>query len=137
MKHLVYILLLVFICSCGEKMINKPANLLSKDKMTAILYDLAILHSAKNTNGRILDEANIEVMSYIYEKHGIDSIQFVESDTYYAAIPQEYQDIYKSVEIRLAALKDKMDNAARKKLDSTRRKSLAKDSANIQKKLKK
>lgn len=115
-------------------MVDQPDNILSKEKMTAILYDMAILNSAKNTNPKVLVENNIEIMDYIYEKHSIDSLQFVESDVYYAALPEAYQEIYKGVEQRLDRMKEKMDTEARQKLDSTRQRNLAKDSLAISKK---
>ena len=79
-KIIAFIFLLLLVSSCVEKIIKEPENLISKDKMTAIFYDLAIVTAAKNTNNEILEKNNIEAMNYIYTKHGIDSLQFIESD---------------------------------------------------------
>lgn len=105
---------LVFI-SCAEEMITKPENLIPKEKMTAILYDLAIINAAKNTGPKILVNNNIESMPYIYTKYGIDSLQFVKSDIYYSSIPVTYQAIYKSVELKLEEKQEELEEAKKKK----------------------
>ncbi|GMN09847.1 DUF4296 domain-containing protein [Croceitalea sp. MTPC9] len=124
-----FLCLFLLLASCGEKVIEPPENLVSKEKMAAILYDLAILNSTKGTNPTILKKNSIEVMPFIFEKHGIDSTQFAESDLYYASIPLEYQNIYESVEARLESevkfledekkrKNDSISNASKKRRDS-------------------
>ena len=86
---------------CNEKTIQKPENLITKDQMAEILYDLAVINAAKKANPWRLSNRNIELMPFIYQKHDIDSVQFVQSDIYYASVPEEYQEIYQVVEARL------------------------------------
>tara|TARA_R110000796_G_scaffold250788_4_gene380680 strand:+ start:34179 stop:34592 length:414 start_codon:yes stop_codon:yes gene_type:complete len=119
-KIIAFIFLLLLVSSCVEKIIKEPENLISKDKMTAIFYDLAIVTAAKNTNNEILEKNNIEAMNYIYTKHGIDSLQFIESDLYYASIPLVYKEIYENVEKKLKAEMKVMEDAKieKRKLDS-------------------
>ena len=93
-----FILLLL---SCGEKIIKEPENLIPQEKMALILGDLAILNSAKGVSPKVLKDYDIDLMPFIFEKHNIDSTQFVQSDLYYASIPLEYQTIYEAVEERL------------------------------------
>lgn len=69
--------------------------------MVEVLKDLAIVNAAKTTNATILRDNNIEPMRHIFEKHGIDSTDFVESDRYYASLPVQYESIYKEVESKL------------------------------------
>ncbi len=90
-----------FIISCNEKLIEKPKDLIAQDKMVQILYDLAILNAALNANAAVLDEHNIKTMQYIYAKHDIDSIQFAQSDLYYASIPTTYEKMYAEIVTRL------------------------------------
>tara|TARA_R110000868_G_scaffold325809_2_gene586671 strand:+ start:3132 stop:3545 length:414 start_codon:yes stop_codon:yes gene_type:complete len=119
-RIIAFIFLLLLVSSCVEKIIKEPENLISKDKMTAIFYDLAIVTAAKNTNNEILEKNNIEAMNYIYTKHGIDSLQFIESDLYYASIPLVYKEIYENVEKKLKAEMKVMEDAKieKRKLDS-------------------
>jgi len=80
---------------------EKPENLIARDKMVTILKDLAVVNAAKTTNVGLMRENNVKPMDYIFKKHGIDSVQFVESDKYYASLPVQYESIYREVESRL------------------------------------
>ena len=54
MKYIVtYILGFIILVSCAEKVVDEPENLISKEKMTEILHDLAILNAAKSGAARI------------------------------------------------------------------------------------
>ncbi len=101
MKKLLLSILIISLLSCNETLLEKPDNLIPEDKMVQVLEDLAIVNAAKSTNIAVLHENDIEPMAYIFEKHGIDSLQFVESDRYYASLPPEYEKIYKKVESNL------------------------------------
>ena len=114
-----YGVLLVFILlfSCNEKVVEKPENLIPAEKMTVVLYDVAVINAAKNMNQDILIEYNIEPMAYIYSKYGIDSLQFVKSDLYYASNPSEYETIYTAVKDKLEKDEKYMEEH-NKKMDS-------------------
>lgn len=87
---------------------DKPENLIPKEKMILILNDLAIVNAAKLTNPQILRNHDIDPTAYIFEKYDIDSLKFVESDRYYASIPEEHEEIYVAVEAKLEAEKERM-----------------------------
>lgn len=101
MKRIVIVLccaLLVF--SCGKKSVDKPDNLIAKDKMVDILYDISLLEAIKSQNlkgGINKKRAN----EYIYKKYKIDSLQFAKSNKYYAADLNEYKKMYDKVRERL------------------------------------
>ena len=118
MNKFFFMIVLCALISCGEKVMEKPDNLISKEKMTDILYDVSILNAAKNTNAAILEKKSIETMDYIYRKYGIDSVQFVKSDIYYASLPTEYESIYTDVEARLEEEKKRIEEAKSKETDS-------------------
>lgn len=88
---------------------EKPENLIPKDKMVLILEDLAVLNAAKSTNVAILRNYEIEPMAYVFSKYGIDSVMFMESDLYYASLPAEYEAIYTEVEARLEKEKSRVE----------------------------
>jgi hypothetical protein len=90
MSRFYVLLLFLVLASCGEKVIEAPNDLIEKGKMADILYDLALINAAKSTNPGILEEGGIEPMEFLYKKYGVDSVQFVKSDIYYASIPLEY-----------------------------------------------
>lgn len=88
---------------------EKPENLISREKMIDILNDLALVNAAKTTNPAILIENGIDPTTYIFTKYAIDSLQFVESDRYYASIPEEHEKIYRAVEARLETEKNRIE----------------------------
>ncbi|AYN69407.1 DUF4296 domain-containing protein [Euzebyella marina] len=91
----------VLLCACNDQLIEPPENLIGKDKMVLILKDVAIINAAKTTNVSVLRENNVDIMEYIYAKYDVDSLQFVESDKYYASLPAEYKTMYLNVEALL------------------------------------
>lgn len=121
MKKLLFLLVLLTVVSCAEKVVEEPDNLIPKEKMIDILHDLAILNATKTTIGAKLDESGIDIMEFLYKKYQIDSTQFSESDLYYASLPLEYQAIYTEVETRLDKRQKAMEEATEKKNDSIRK----------------
>lgn len=101
MKKVFCLLFLLVLSSCGEKLLEKPEDLIPKEKMIDILKDFTILNSAKNTNANVFHDNKIEPTSFIFSKYGIDSLQFVVSDRYYASLPDEYEAIYEEIDRQL------------------------------------
>lgn len=120
MKRVLYLCLFLFLTAgCNQKVIEKPEDLIAKDKMVDILFDLAIINAGKAIDPNVMKENQIEPMSYIYTKYEIDSAQFVKSDLYYASIPQEYETIYKALEERLEEEKTRLEGGKQKEQDTT------------------
>jgi hypothetical protein len=71
------------------------------------------LDAIDNSHPQVLVENNIRVMPYLFDKYGVDSLQFVQSDLYYASVPEEYEKIYKAVEERLTRKRDSVSEAIR------------------------
>jgi len=120
MKRLLIIFLVLVSVSCVEKVIEKPKNLISKEKMVDILYDIAVFEAAKSTNKVIIESNDLEIMKLVYTNYETDSISFVESDLYYASMPLEYQSIYEAVEARLETNRLALEQERKRKTDSVR-----------------
>lgn len=111
MKKLIYILLIVFVfISCEESntIYKKPENLISKEDLIDLMVDIQLAqgaYSVKNKN----HERKIDYMSLVYEKYKIDSIQFSKSMKYYITTINEYSEIMNQTEVRLEALRKKVD----------------------------
>lgn len=116
---IIFLSIFLLLVSCGEKVIEPPENLISQEQMSSILYDLAILNSTNGTNPSILNNNSIDRMPFIFEKYKIDSIQFAQSDLYYASIPLQYQTIYEAVEARLESEVKTIEDEKKRKRDST------------------
>jgi hypothetical protein len=80
--------------------VEKPKNLIDKDKMINILYDLSLLQAVRSQNiGGGVDSKAIN--AYIFKKYKIDSIQLAHSNKYYASDMEEYKQIFEGVKVKL------------------------------------
>ena len=111
MKNLFVILFAILLTSCGEKLLDKPEDLIPKDKMINILKDITILNSARSTSVTVLHDYKIEPTTFVFSKYGVDSLQFVTSDKYYASLPNEYEAMYVEIEKQLDNQKEQMSEA--------------------------
>jgi len=107
LKRLIVLLVLIITASaCNElKGPEKPKNLISKRKMVDILLDARIMNSATSKNKIMMQDVGIDIDSYVYEKHNIDSLQFVLSNDYYTYHVEEYEAIYEQLADSLESLK--------------------------------
>ena len=127
-KVLVVISFFLALLSCNNNKIkkpNKPENLISEDKMIAVLYDIAIVNAAKGTNKKMIENKGLNPEKFIFEKHNIDSLQFQVSNNYYSYSPEAYQDIYERVRVKL--VNKKRGYQAILDLEKKKRDSLAKE----------
>lgn len=98
-KILILACCVLSLLSCNNG-IEKPSNLIEKDKMIDILYDVSILEAIKNQNinGGITTKMGND---YIFKKYKIDSIQFVKSNKYYASDIDAYKKMFEEVKERI------------------------------------
>ena len=99
MKKLVFIVAF-FVFSCQNNGVEKPDNLIEKDKMVDILYDVSLLEAVRSQgiNGGVTSK---EINDFIKRKYNIDSTQFVKSNRYYAADVDEYKKMYEKIKSRV------------------------------------
>ena len=77
--------------SCESKVkFEKPENLLSKEEMIDLLTDMHLANATSGINN-INEEKNLNYMALVYEKYGVDSVRFAESNLYYAANVDDYE----------------------------------------------
>ena len=107
MKKLVFILTIVFLFfSCGSPQQKPPANLISEDLMSEIIFDIILISSAKGINKQLLQNNIENPLNYIYRSYGIDSLNFAQSNDYYTRYPARYNLIYDKVKARLKSKKN-------------------------------
>jgi hypothetical protein len=100
---------LIFVAtSCKEKSFPKPNNLIPRDKMENIIYDLAILEAVKLRNSAVQNYPT--PTEYIKLKYKIDSLTFAKSTQYYASDIKEYKKMYDEVKDRLVKENAKLTN---------------------------
>ncbi len=93
----------------SNTIIKKPDNLIPKNQMEDLITDMLIAAGAENIKNINL-ERNVNYFPLIFEKYGIDSTRFKESNYYYTSQIDDYEKILKRVDERLKALKEKLDN---------------------------
>lgn len=119
MKQLLYFLIFTFLIGCNSvDRPKKPKNLIGKDKMSDVMYDLYILNAAKGVNRKLLEKNGVMPMAYVYDKYDIDSLQFAESNTYYAYDIKTYNGMVEKVKERLKKDKDLYEQLTQDELKS-------------------
>ena len=138
MRILTLLLSFVTILSCRNASYDKPDNLISEDKMVDIISEFMIINAAKGVNKKILEDHIKDPTAYVLEKFGIDSMQFEQSNAYYARNIDRYTAIYNRVNQNLESKKSAIENrieTQNKRLDSLKKRKLnLKDSIPILKK---
>lgn len=107
LKRLILILVIVFTALACNKLKGpeKPKNLISKGKMVDILVDAKLITTASSKNKIIMRDSGLNMNTYVYEKHKIDSLQFALSNNYYAFHIEDYEEIYTRLADSLESLK--------------------------------
>ena len=104
MNKLKLIIILSLVLGCNNSLNQEPIppeNLISKEKMIDIIYDMTLINVAKGVNKSILENNGIIPEQYLFNKHSIDSILFAKSNEYYSYDLKTYQTIYDKVKIKL------------------------------------
>lgn len=96
----------LFLCfalfeSCQNAPIEKPDNLIDQEKMVDIMFDISVLEAMKSQTTLVLESNRINPNTYIYKKYSIDSLQFANSDKYYASDINKYKEIFDAVNKRI------------------------------------
>lgn len=135
MRILILLLSFVTILSCRNRSYDKPDNLIPEDKMVDIISEFMIINAAKGVNKKILEDHIEDPTAYVFEKFQIDSVQFEQSNAYYARNIERYTSIYNRVSQKLEFEKRTIENrieAQNKRLDSLKKRKLSqKDSIPI------
>ena len=103
MRILQFLAFLLILQSCNKNVYEAPVDLILEDQMVEILSDLMILNSAQGAYKKILEDRLKNPLGYVFKKYNIDSIQFENSNAYYARNIDQYSLIYQRV-------KEKLDN---------------------------
>tara|TARA_R100001369_G_scaffold61224_1_gene88109 strand:- start:97 stop:447 length:351 start_codon:yes stop_codon:yes gene_type:complete len=84
--------------------------------MSEVLYDLYVINAAKGVNRKLLEASGFMPETYVLTKHSIDSLQFADSNMYYAFDTDVYEVIVADVKERLE--KEKVEFEALEKIES-------------------
>jgi len=84
------------------------------DKMVDVLVEAYLANAAQSVRNKTIVHQGVKMDSLIYTKYGIDSLQFVKSNEYYAADANVYLDIFKKVEEKLEGYEQELDSLLNK-----------------------
>ena len=101
-----YFLLLLVFFSCSKHKEPKPKNLLDRETMTNLFYDMHMLESVQGFIPRILNENKIKPKDFLYKKYKIDSLDFVQNNRYYASNVALYKRMFDDANKRIIAEKE-------------------------------
>ena len=112
MRILSFFLIFFFsLVSCQKKQkIEKPNDLIPQEKMVDVLTEMSLLHGARSYNRTVLADSGVKMEKFIWEKYDIDSLQFLNSNNYYADNYLVYENIYNKVKERLEIMKVRYDS---------------------------
>ncbi|MHC0439166.1 DUF4296 domain-containing protein [Flavobacterium sp. 3-210] len=114
MKNFVFIILVLFLSvSCKKELVKEPKGLIEKGKMVDIMYDLSLLEAIKYQNPLSLDSVESDPKKFIFKKYKVDSLQFAQSNIYYAADYETYKDMFDELGKRLAVQERATDSLLR------------------------
>ncbi|MDA7812895.1 DUF4296 domain-containing protein [Flavobacteriaceae bacterium] len=100
-------ILLILIMSCSNQ--DGPSDLMSEEQMVNFLLDINIINSSRAyRNNSDLNYYNIKD-TFLYKKHNIDSLQFVNSNKYYSSNPKQYLRIYSNLQKKMRFIKDSIE----------------------------
>ena len=103
------LILTSIILSCSSTgAVEKPDNLINESVMERVLYDIMVLDAMSAFKPKNTDFEAVFGKPYIFNKYGIDSLQLVESDNYYAKFPRIYSRLYSNILKRMDKVKDSL-----------------------------
>lgn len=104
------IITIVFFGCQDIKHPEKPKNLIPQDKMVDVLTEAYLANAARSVNNKPIINEGLRIDSLVYDKFGVDSLQFANSNAYYAADINMYMKIFQDVETRLSKMEKKHDS---------------------------
>lgn len=111
--RLLVILVIGQFLSCQEVVRPQvPEQIIPESQMVEILVEAYIGNAARSNNNRVLRMGGVQLDSILYQKYGIDSLQFAQNTAYYAAQIDPYMRILEGVEKELSLVKKSLDSIA-------------------------
>jgi Domain of unknown function (DUF4296) len=114
MKNFVVIVLVLFLSvSCKKELVKQPKGLIERGKMIDIMYDLSLLEAIKYQNPLSLDSSDTSQKRFVWQKYKVDSLQFAQSNIYYAADYDDYKEMFDEIAKRLEKNQRAADSLAK------------------------
>ncbi len=125
-KILPFFMVLILLVGCKKELVKEPKRLIEREKMVNIIYDLSLLEAMKVENPGFMDSIKYTSNQYVFKKYKIDSVQFAQSNIYYAADYMEYEKIYTQIKARLDKEKTQVNSLIKAEAEKEKMKAKAK-----------
>ncbi|MBT0606860.1 DUF4296 domain-containing protein [Aequorivita echinoideorum] len=111
MKFYIVAIFVIFVSACQDvKRPEKPENLIPKEKMVDVISEAYLANAARSVDNREIVRNGIKLDSLVYQKYDIDSLQFAQSNAYYAADMNTYLEIFREVQARFEGMVKNLDS---------------------------
>lgn len=94
---------------CSNKAPKKPKNIIPMETMEQVLYDVYMLNAIKISNKKLLQKEEVSFQNEIFDKYQIDSLQFVNSNNFYASDFESYSVLIERVKTRMNSNKKEVE----------------------------
>ncbi len=103
-------MILLSLAACNHN--RPPKDILQPEEIVPVLIDMHLVNSIQSApEYRTLTQGmdSVDVYSYIFEKHGIDRVEFDSSIAWYSRNPELFTQIYDHVVMRLTQISDSLN----------------------------
>ncbi|MCL1822105.1 MAG: DUF4296 domain-containing protein [Prolixibacteraceae bacterium] len=117
-KHIYIIVILLFtLLSCEKEVVEKPKNLVSRDKMINIIVDLhlsdAVFQSRRYSSDQLRKFSEADLYHSVLKKYNVADSVFEKSLIHYASQPKELERMYSKV---VGKLKEKEERLLKQEI---------------------
>lgn len=113
-KTVSFLVITMLLFSCKNGGVEEPDQLIDKEVMENIIYDISLLDAIKYNQPNTTENYKVNPKEFIYKKYKVDSVQFSKSNIYYASNFDEYKEIYDNVLKRIDSKKAVLDSIIKK-----------------------
>lgn len=121
-KHiLIIVILLLTFCSCEKSVVEKPKNLVPRDKMINLIVDLhtgdAVFQSKRYSSEQLKKYTDADLYHSILKKYDVADTVFEKSLIYYASLPKEFEKMYSKALSKLNAQEERLKELETKEME--------------------
>ncbi len=117
----IFFLLLLGMAACEESIVEKPENLLKREKMIEMMTDMhlaeAVFQSRRYQDSLIERTTSADFYYSVLEEYNVADSVFEKSFVYYASNPREFEKMYQDVMNKLSEIEQEYSGRKKEELD--------------------
>jgi hypothetical protein len=111
MRRLLFItFILLSVAACNRARV--PRDIIRQENLAPILVDIHMVYAIQTSmefRNMTREFDSVDTHGYIFDKHGIDKVQFDSSIAWYSRHPALFTEVYDDVVMRLTQLNDSIN----------------------------